>query len=308
MKLKYTKQFIDEFYKEYLERDISFQGLCDEKGLPWSSIQKVLKKYNLKAKKSKYTKELIYKIYNSHLEKQLPISSICKELNVCPRNVSYYMGKYNLTPNKYKDNDIYIHEDYFNVIDTQNKAYILGLIYADGCIQFPKKGNPVLSLTLKSKDKYLLESITNELGKNITIYYNKKHDTNTFQICRPTLVNDLVNLGVTANKSVNGGLKLPPIQSDYIPHFIRGFMDGDGTVSKKGHVCFYSTSYKLLEEFKSIFISLGCSRKVNIHEVKNVKIPYYHLHYAYKDSKNKLYPYLYKDAELYMKRKRERFI
>lgn len=64
--------------------------------------------------------------------------------------------------NKYKT-------DYFNVIDTEKKAYFLGFIYADGCIYKRQKGNSLeisLNISIQSKDKEILE----ELEKELNIY------------------------------------------------------------------------------------------------------------------------------------------
>ena len=62
-------------------------------------------------------------------------------------------------------------EKYFDKIDSQNKAYILGFIYADGSIN---KG--CLNITLSNKDVEILEFIKDELkysGK-ISIKKNKR--------------------------------------------------------------------------------------------------------------------------------------
>ena len=48
-------------------------------------------------------------------------------------------------------------EDYFNVIDSELKAYLLGYFLADGCITNPTKGNKCISMCLQEKDRYILE-------------------------------------------------------------------------------------------------------------------------------------------------------
>lgn len=310
MKLIYTKQFIDEFYKEYLDNNISLIQLCKNKNLSWSSIQKALRRNNLKSKPSVYTDKLIDDIYKEHLNKQKSISLLAKEKNLSRELLSKYIKEISLDKKIrfFKSGGQFINEDYFSKIDSDNKAYILGLLFADGCISY-SKNRPCISLALHLKDKYLLELIALELGKNINIYcYNNLAE---IKINRDRIANDLQYFGMSQNKSIKGNLKLPEIDNKYMNGFIRGFLDGDGTVSKKGHVCFYSTSLKILQEIQNTLTNLGCSKKVNIHSVNHKELnflPYYHLHFARKNSSNIIYPYLYKNAELFLLRKKERFI
>ena len=255
----------------------------------------------------KYTQELIDTVYKKHITEQVSISKICRELKLDRNAIKKYFDKYGYKSRNYKIGGQFIIEDYFESINTEAKAYILGLIYADGCITSSKSA-ATLSITLHKKDKYIIEFIAEQLGKNIKIYSEGQGTRSTIKINRDKIVNDLILLGVEFNKSIKGNLKLPNINKKLMPHFVRGFMDGDGTVSKLGHVCFYSTSKTILEELQLLFTTLGCSNKVNIHEVKNVATPYYHLHYARKNSSNIIYPYLYDNSTVCMYRKKERFI
>ena len=50
-----------------------------------------------------------------------------------------------------------IQEDFFDVIDTEEKAYVLGLLYADG---YNNTDRNSVSLSLKESDKEILEKVT----------------------------------------------------------------------------------------------------------------------------------------------------
>ena len=306
MKLKYTEDFINNFYTESLKTGKSFRALCKEKNLSYSSIQKALKRYNIK-QVDKYSDDLLSRAYFIHKEEQSSIAQVALKLNVDRTTLLNKLKAKKYRLNNYKSNGHFIYEDYFKRIDSENKSYILGLIYADGCISY-SKGSPSLSINLHNKDKYIIEFISQQLGKNITIYSEVNNTQSSIKVHRPSIINDLINLGVQFNKSTKGSMRLPCISKELLPHFIRGFMDGDGTVSKKGHVCFYSTSRLFLEDLQSIFNELGCSKKVHIHSVKNTKTPYYHLHYARENSSNIIYPYLYSSCTICMERKKKRFI
>lgn len=49
-----------------------------------------------------------------------------------------------------------LNQEYFDVIDTQNKAYFLGFLYADGNVS---KSNNAIQIGLESRDLHILESL-----------------------------------------------------------------------------------------------------------------------------------------------------
>ena len=60
------------------------------------------------------------------------VSEIAKLLNKNMSSVSSVVKRFNLTPKKAYENTI--KDDFFDVIDTEEKAYLLGFFIADGCI------------------------------------------------------------------------------------------------------------------------------------------------------------------------------
>ena len=64
---------------------------------------------------------------------------------------------------------------YFDKIDTEEKAYILGFLATDGCIAVTKNGNKRIKITLKSSDKDILEKIKNQLKSDSPITTKKVH-------------------------------------------------------------------------------------------------------------------------------------
>ena len=136
-----------------------------------------------------------------------------------------------------------IKSDIFDNIDTEEKAYWLGFIYADGNISdmesyLRKSGKYVyrMEVSLKADDIDHLNKLKRFLGyeKEIKIskvgdrsercrlYFNDKHMWHT-----------LNNIGCTPVKSLT--LKFPELSvfkdKELIRHFIRGYVDGDGCIS-----------------------------------------------------------------------------
>ena len=69
------------------------------------------------------------------------VSKFLKENNTNIRTADVYNRKYTLN------------ENYFDIIDTQEKAYIVGLLFSDGCIS---EINNAISISLKEEDKDIL--------------------------------------------------------------------------------------------------------------------------------------------------------
>lgn len=117
----------------------------------------------------------------------------------------------------------HINQDYFKTW-SHNMAYILGFWFADGCIY----RNQMFDITIHKKDKYILKQIAKELE-----YEGPIMDYVDRQACRlnfscVVIYNDIVKLGGKECKSMD--ITFPNIPNDYMPDFIRGFFDGDGSI------------------------------------------------------------------------------
>lgn len=127
---------------------------------------------------------------------------------------------------------------------TQGSAYVFGFLMADGCIN-KKMTNAVARLAVK--DLPVLEFIKRELKSNVEIYHDKarisKQTGNMVQaqvvLClnSTVLVKRLMELGMKPRKTYNDG-PFPDVPDEAIPHFVRGYLDGDGTINiNKNGVC-----------------------------------------------------------------------
>lgn len=118
---------------------------------------------------------------------------------------------------------------YFDNINTANKAYVLGFIYADGCNT--RKG---LQIGIHEKDKEVLDFIKSELNISNELRYIKPFKENwsyKWELSTKSveLSQALTNVGCPPAKSLI--LKFPDfIADDLMPHFIRGYFDGDGSI------------------------------------------------------------------------------
>lgn len=142
-------------------------------------------------------------------------------------------------------NKLKFNENVFDCIDTEEKAYWLGFIWADGYIDSSpldpdKKSVYKFEISLKADDVKHLEKFNKFMGhvnNNVKIS-NAKYKEKIVKKCRwfvtnKHLWNTLNNLGCTPQKSLT--LQFPNESifksKDLIRHFIRGYWDGDGCLS-----------------------------------------------------------------------------
>lgn len=133
-----------------------------------------------------------------------------------------------------------INVNYFNKIDSYNKAYLLGFITADGAI-VQNKGftTKTLTITIHAKDIAILELLKKELNSSLSIkditsksksLSSYKLDVNhkRFNTSKKEIIKDLESHGLTPNKSLTMSNLIVNIPKTFRKAFIIGYFDGDG--------------------------------------------------------------------------------
>ncbi len=244
----------------------------------------------------------------------ISIEKLAKENSVSNTKIRWVLIDNNIKirPNVIAYN---INHDYFNIINTEEKAYILGLLYADGTVSNNKNATDnTIVLRLQSTDISILEKINKSLESNrpIYIYKNNGYSNNDYAmltIKSRKIRDELIKKGCTPNKTHN--LMYPDI--NVVPdnlqhHFIRGFLDGDGSIhydktnDRNMRVSFCGTKYFLIG-LQKILIS-----KCDITETKIMdKGKIYVLEKGGRLQLENILNYIYKDAIIYMERKYEKY-
>ena len=210
-----------------------------------------------------------------------------------------------------------IQEDFFDKIDTQEKAYILGLLYADGWNQTERN---VIGIGLKESDKEILDKITSLIQPTKPLGYYKKNklkrgfenSQNEYRlvIANKHISQRLVELGCGKAKTHN--LTFPTeeqVPSCLIRHFVRGYFDGDGSVSgdKQKQFNLVGTINFLLPLQQILMSELGFSKtkldqrhKERDNEIRSLRYCGINQCITFRD-------WLYKDATIYLERKYDIF-
>lgn len=122
-------------------------------------------------------------------------------------------------------------EDYFSKINSAEKAYWLGFLYADGCVHTNDNTVSLNSTDLEQIEKFkqAIGAINHKIAVVDDTRFKNAKTIYQFAIRDKQLHQDLIDLGCIPQKSLSLE-KIPNIPRDFTSHFIRGYFDGDGSL------------------------------------------------------------------------------
>lgn len=205
-----------------------------------------------------------------------------------------------------------IDDTIFENIDTQEKAYILGFLYADGYVN---KNISQVSLKLQRRDEPILNKIKLCLNYNKPLNYSVargKFEQCNLIICNKKIYYDLQSHGLHPCKSFT--CEFPVLRDDLNRHFIRGYFDGNGCICvrhDKRHGTLVASfrilaSSMLCNSFKNHFLKQGIASYIG-HD-KRVKTGVDYIETRRIDSIYKMYSYLYEGSSICLDRKHDKFL
>jgi len=198
-------------------------------------------------------------------------------------------------------------QDFFESVDSEEKAYWLGFLFADGCV-FVKGSIFRVQINISSVDGNHLnkwhESIRSchrvtRFGDAVrSVHHSKK------------MCDDLISLGCVPRKSLV--LEFPTIDRGLVRHFIRGYFDGDGCISwhknKNNHKGGMRLTFIGTESFLGSLQDILC-REVRVRRKKlcSGDSRIYALHIGgYQESK-RIATWMYDGASLSLERKKRKY-
>ena len=243
----------------------------------------------------------------------ISVSKICEKTGLDRHNLSRRFKKDGLNVRKgfsyaRKYN---LNEHYFDVINTEEKAYMLGFIYADGNNLF--KLNRI-ALKLAIIDKEILVKFSNIMFGEEVIKYEKRKNKQgkefeyvILNYFSKYMSQHLATLGVVEAKSHK--ITFPQwLDKSLYRHFIRGMIDGDGWIylpksnrdsPNVGLICtrkmndFLKEFYDKELDLKSYLVK---AHKQDFDVMCEIRVKNYHQCKVFLD-------WLYKDATIYLQRK-----
>lgn len=218
-----------------------------------------------------------------------------------------------------KKSPYYCDYHYFDIINTEEKAYWLGFLTADGWISKNKNSNScAIGIELQYGDKEHLKNFNKSLSGNYKITdrwrkcpistTDKVNHTCCIRIYSQIMYDSLINLGFSNDKSYS--VCIPNIPKNLMRHYIRGYFDGDGCftcTNRSFRVAFISASKSFIHDIVNVLRD----NSIQINEASYIS-SYDTVMYRpeiHKDSeKIKFLNWIYKDCSIYLDRKYKKYL
>lgn len=200
-------------------------------------------------------------------------------------------------------------EHFFASIDCESKAYWLGFIAADGCIEIHGKSS-TLSIALASRDREHLCLLAAALESSHPIEDRLQVRGTPFAASRlrvhsPRLAIDLAPFGIVPRKSFS--LPWPELPTELLRHYLRGYFDGDGSFKnpQRGDLSFSLIGTEgFLLACRDFLIGQCALSPVQLRQ--HALCPsMFELCYGGRRQVAKLYALMYDGATIYLPRKRQ---
>ncbi len=141
---------------------------------------------------------------------------------------------------------------------SDNMAYILGYLFADGSV-----GSRGIRLWLSETDLSVIEYVKNEVDiKSNMVHCPARGTTNEsvyIDMVSVIITRKLAELGLHPSKTY-ANHPFPDVPEQYLPHFIRGYFDGDGT-AKMDSIGFIGTPDFIIKLREILVNKVGMSEK-----------------------------------------------
>lgn len=313
--LKKTIQISKERLVELVSLGLSLKEIGKLENVSQKFLNRIFSQYQIDKPKNTWTlkpsheKSLkICLLYKSGMT----IREISEKLSSSKNIVLNCLRRYKVPRREAKDRSYRKHQlkiDFFEKIDTEEKAYFLGFIYADGNLS---KNQAQISISLQNIDFYILERMANLIYSSDPTFYKCGSNSTGFSFFDKKIYKDLLNFGLHPNKSLTLTFPTNLIENEFLNHFIRGYFDGDGSThlafQKKGRksakfIADFLGTKEFLNQLSEI-IRKECGLDLKFYATSS-KV--FMLRSASIEGAKTLYNYMYRNATMFLTRKKEKF-
>ena len=258
------------------------------------------------------TPELCERVIAFYKSRPMTVGEVAEKFGCCIQTAAKILGD---TP-RYTKTQLWspdLREDFFERIDTEEKAYFLGLLITDGNVFKANDHRASISFTLDDADAYLLDYWRNCVHATTVVTHDGR-GCSQHALRSLKMANDLAKYGVVPRKTLHA--YLPTIEDEtQMRHLIRGLIDGDGGIyaylpdnsTKYRHKITLCGTRALMQGVVDyITPTLQLTLKPKVYSYANRPLSEFRVGNI--QDMNKLGDWLYKDATVYMDRKYQRFL
>lgn len=271
------------------------------------------------------TPEQELEMIKDNYENDLSSNIIQKKYHVSAGRLAKIFGKYGLEIRKNLHRGKYTFDKNFFYEDSQNLAYYLGWMSSDGFVQ---ETTNLTGIEIQQGDIKVLEDIAKAMKYTRPIFSYERKERGNGKFCRFLLENAEVKkilvekYGIIPQKTYkNFCFNFQNLSKSFWKDYIRGYFDGDGSISKTTSLRFQidGASLKMILALQQAIqeldptIKLAITRRDcspegidNKRAIKHI-LPIFRL-YCYGENAKKVFELMYKDAEIYLERKHDKYL
>lgn len=182
----------------------------------------------------KINKQQHEEIVNKFVKDKISIKNLANTYHVSESCIARIIKKNNVILTGEKPRKYTFNQSFFEKINTEEKAYFLGFLYADG---YNRHNGAAIVIQIQEGDRHILDEFIKKIQFTGNLLFlekrNEKHQNMVrLELNSRKMSDDLNSLGCVQRKSLI--LQFPnnkQVPNNLIRHFIRGYFDGDGSIS-----------------------------------------------------------------------------
>lgn len=218
----------------------TFRELTERFGYSKAQLWRILNKNNIRRPKPVVVEDKeVSRLYSVHGT----VQKVAALTGMSRTSVTRSLRRGGIRPVGTNNRKHSLQEDFFTDIISEEQAYWLGFLLADGAVTYSKdpsgnkRTNSGVMLGLAIRDRGHVEKFRQAISSSSPIMVLKPGrtgrstgDSARVHIYSKRLVEDLISWGVTPRKSASASVPHNAFKGDLERHFWRGVMDGDGSI------------------------------------------------------------------------------
>jgi hypothetical protein len=224
----WTPTEVEDLRRMYADPNVTHEEMEQRFGKSWNTIKHQATILGIRRPWTQtWSEEDEAIVREMYVDEDIPREAIIARLGRTWRSVCHKANELGVV--RPKPNTVQARRDYFRVLDTDEKAYWLGFIAADGTVVAGPRQYSVI-LDLQPRELHWVQRFRDTLAPGATI---TKHGERSYAVCVASqeLVGDLLRYGIGPRKS--NTLEWPKIPEHAVIPFLLGYFDGDGCLVRR---------------------------------------------------------------------------
>jgi hypothetical protein len=211
----------------YPDKSITLSGLEQHFGRRKGTIKQQARRQGLRRPNHEWSNQNVVDLIQMYTDEDFSREQMTDHFDCTWKIICHKASA--LTLRRPRPNTRQVVRDYFHTIDSDEKAYWLGFIAADGAV-YSNGRQYSITLDLQPRDLHWLERFRDTIapGAKITTHGSR---SNSVSIGSQEMVGDLMALGIGPRKS--NTLEWPSIPEALVIPFLLGYFDGDGSFTPR---------------------------------------------------------------------------